>query len=78
MQATASQPIKELANLAKSYATLESLKLRLRMKPAPKPIDVSVKPAKRVKSVAFTEDSGNQSPKPNATKPDSTTNPDTR
>jgi hypothetical protein len=30
---------KHLANLAKSFATLETLKLRMRMKPAPKAID---------------------------------------
>lgn len=32
-------PVKELASLAKAYATLETLKLRIRMKPAPKPVD---------------------------------------
>ena len=32
---------KDLANVAKGYCTLETLKLRLRMKPAPKPVDVS-------------------------------------
>lgn len=32
---------KDLANIAKGYATLETLKLRLAMKPAPKPVDVS-------------------------------------
>jgi hypothetical protein len=30
---------KEVANIAKGYATLETLKLRLRMKGAPKPVD---------------------------------------
>lgn len=37
---------KEIANLAKGYATLETLKLRLRMKGAPKPVDAE-KQAKR-------------------------------
>lgn len=37
---------KEIANLAKGYATLETLKLRLRMKGAPKPVDAE-KAAKR-------------------------------
>jgi hypothetical protein len=32
---------KDKASLAKSFVALEMLKLRLRMKPAPKPIDVS-------------------------------------
>lgn len=30
---------KEIANIAKGYATLEALKLRLRMKGPPKPVD---------------------------------------
>jgi len=30
---------KEIANVAKGYATLETLKLRLRMKGPPKPVD---------------------------------------
>jgi hypothetical protein len=37
---------KDKASLAKSFVALEMLKLRLRMKPAPKPIDVS-KPKKQ-------------------------------
>ena len=37
---------KDVASLAKSFVALEMLKLRLRMKPAPKPIDVS-KPKKQ-------------------------------
>lgn len=32
---------KDLAALGKTFATLEMLKLRLRMKPAPKPVDVA-------------------------------------
>ena len=49
MQVADNPPPRELANLCKAYATLETLKLRLRMKPAPKPVDVSkdLKPAKR-------------------------------
>lgn len=38
---------KDLAALTKSFVALEMLKLRLRMKPAPKPIDVSKPIAKR-------------------------------
>lgn len=37
---------KDLAALTKSFVALEMLKLRLRMKPAPKPIDVSKTPAR--------------------------------
>lgn len=47
MRDAQSQTGKELAQLATSYTRLEMLKLRLRMKPAPKPIDVS-KPKKSV------------------------------
>lgn len=36
-----SAPLKDLAQLGKTFATLEMLKLRLRMKPAPKPIDTT-------------------------------------
>lgn len=32
---------KDLASLGKTFVALEMLKLRLRMKPAPKPVDVS-------------------------------------
>lgn len=46
MQRIASCDDKVIANIAKGFATLETLKLRLRMKPAPKAIDVS-KPVKR-------------------------------
>lgn len=38
---------KDLANVAKGFCTLETLKLRLRMKPAPKPIDVTPKVKKQ-------------------------------
>lgn len=58
MQASEIQGLKELANLAKSFATLESLKLRIRMKPAPKPIDVSADHKRKPRSTsspAFTE-----------------------
>lgn len=44
--------------LTRSYAVLETLKMRIRMKPAPKPVDVATyqKP-KRVASLAsFAED----------------------
>ena len=41
MEARATMPAKELANVCKAYAALEMLKLRLRMKPAPKPIDTT-------------------------------------
>jgi len=37
---------KDLANVAKGYVTLETLKLRLRMKGPPKPVDAE-KAAKR-------------------------------
>lgn len=37
---------KDVASLGKTFVALEMLKLRLRMKPAPKPIDVS-KPVKK-------------------------------
>lgn len=43
--------------LARSYAVLEQLKLRLRMKPAPKPVDVShLQKAKRVAVSSFSEE----------------------
>ncbi len=38
---------KDLASLSKSFVALEMLKLRLRMKPAPKPVDVSKVQPKR-------------------------------
>lgn len=38
---------KDLASLGKTFVALEMLKLRLRMKPAPKPIDVSKDQGKR-------------------------------
>jgi len=41
MEAAEGKGNRELANLCKAYATLETLKLRMRMKPAPKPVDVS-------------------------------------
>lgn len=41
MSVVETPPPKELANLCKAYAALEILKLRMRMKPAPKAIDVS-------------------------------------
>jgi hypothetical protein len=48
-QTVAGQPNNQLASLAKSFATLETLKLRIRMKPAPKAVDVSkdAKPSRR-------------------------------
>jgi hypothetical protein len=42
---------KDVASLAKSFVALEMLKLRLRMKPAPKPIDVSKPKATGIPSV---------------------------
>ena len=43
---------KDVAALAKSFVALEMLKLRLRMKPAPKPVDVSKlqKPSRQAKA----------------------------
>ncbi len=41
MELAGAKPLKEMANLAKSFATVETLKLRIRMKPAPKAVDVS-------------------------------------
>jgi len=49
---------KDLAALTKSFVALEMLKLRLRMKPAPKPIDVS-KPVSKAKRHQATEPSEN-------------------
>lgn len=48
---------KDLAALGRSFVALEMLKLRLRMKPAPKPIDVSIRQGRRRARnvVAFTE-----------------------
>jgi hypothetical protein len=37
---------KDLAALGKTFATLEMLKLRLRMKPAPKPVDTTKLPSR--------------------------------
>jgi hypothetical protein len=44
-----------LANLCKSFATLEMLKLRLRMKPAPKAVDVTVKSKVKPQAIEPTE-----------------------
>lgn len=48
---------KELSMLAKSFASLEMLKLRLRMKPAPKPVDTTKmsKATKQSSAPSFTE-----------------------
>lgn len=51
MQVIDTVETKEIANLAKSFATLETLKLRLRMKPAPKAVDVSKLQPKSKKQV---------------------------
>ncbi len=53
MELAANKPLREMANLAKSYATLEVLKLRIRMKGAPKPVDAEkvTRPSKRAASV---------------------------
>lgn len=40
-QASKEAPTKELANIAKAFVALEMLKLRIRMKPAPKPVDTT-------------------------------------
>jgi len=48
-------PPKELSNLAKGYATLEGLKLRIRMKPAPKPIDTTKLTKGKVQHTTFIE-----------------------
>ncbi len=57
MEAVDSLPSKELANLAKSFCALEVLKLRIRMKPAPKSVEVKLKPDRRKVAhvVDFTE-----------------------
>ena len=46
---------KEVANLAKGYATLEALKLRLRMKGPPKPVDASKLAKGKVQPTTFIE-----------------------
>lgn len=55
--ATLTAQPKELAMLGKTFATLEFLKLRLRMKPAPKPIDTTKLQPKQQRATAksFTE-----------------------
>ena len=57
MQLAEGKPLREFANLAKSYATLEVLKLRIRMKPSPKSVDVSklVQPRRKPQGAGFTE-----------------------
>ncbi len=49
MQLLPTTGTKEVANIAKGYATLETLKLRLRMKGAPKPVDAErvIKPSRK-------------------------------
>jgi hypothetical protein len=47
MEVLDSVATKDMANICKGYATLELLKLRIRMKPAPKPVDVSKKSSTR-------------------------------
>lgn len=42
---------KDKASLGKTFVALEMLKLRLRMKPAPKPIDVSKPKSSGIPSV---------------------------
>ncbi len=46
LEATESMSVKDLGNLAKAYVSLEQLKLRIRMKPAPKAIDTTKLPSK--------------------------------
>jgi hypothetical protein len=41
MQAIATIPTKDLGNVAKAYCSLEQLKLRIQMKPAPKAVDTT-------------------------------------
>ncbi len=57
LQATEEMSVKDLGNLAKAYVSLEQLKLRIRMKPAPKAIDTTKleKLAKTVPQPSFTE-----------------------
>lgn len=59
----------DLASLAKSFVSLETLKLRLRMKPAPKPIDTTKLPAKskRVEQQGFSESEGTSQTQPTLT-----------
>jgi hypothetical protein len=56
MQLAEAKPLREMANLAKSYATLEVLKLRIRMKPAPKAVDVQKQVKTKAKPVLPSED----------------------
>ena len=46
---------KDLAALTKSFVALEMLKLRLRMKPAPKPIDTTKLTKGKVQHTTFIE-----------------------
>ena len=46
---------KDLANVAKGYCTLEALKLRLRMKGPPKPVDAEKVKAKVKQPTTFIE-----------------------
>lgn len=59
MEVSANPPPRELANLCKAYATLECLKLRIRMKPAPKALDTTKLPKTKGRKVelvpSFTE-----------------------
>jgi hypothetical protein len=51
MELSAAKPLREMANLAKAYATLEALKLRLRMKGPPKPVDAEKQASRRPSAV---------------------------
>ncbi len=52
-------PTKDLANIAKGYVSLETLKLRLRMKGPPKPVDGDkvTRPSRARAAGAFGEES---------------------
>ncbi len=57
MQSATDAGAKELAMIGKTFASLEMLKLRIRMRPAPKPIDTTkiVKRQGRGVEQSFTE-----------------------
>ena len=52
VSASKTAPTRELAALGKTFATLEMLKLRLRMKPAPKPVDTEKQAAAKNRASA--------------------------
>lgn len=52
MELLPSTGTKEIANIAKGYCTLEALKLRLRGKGAPKPVDMEKVEAAKLRASA--------------------------